>query len=353
MESVRHFRLSNGEKYRKGKVSIMKKKNYAVVSMFIMMMCALCLSACSVSVTKAPDSTKAPDEAEVNDLNHKLYEANQLDAIYGRHESVSYTFTYPEDHARDGYVWENADSAYWEWVAGSAEYSRDRVYYEMDYDAETDEMITRCGFNCDPEYNPFYCFFEMSEEEFLDKEQHDHFTEIRHENGVIRTAARFDETVSREWIEDIWGLEYNGQYVRSESVINEDNYEFISNSLIMVEDDKDAFSFVTTVEYDVPEPVASRNLRAAYERKSENMMNLNFVADPGTDHEITRKVTVPINSDVSIKAGDVPFAFFNDPDCETLKHWDRISDNSYYIITNPDEALTEKFEKMFAEANGQ
>lgn len=331
----------------------MKKKNYVVVSMFIMTMCALSLSACESSNTMVPEVTKGPEEAEINDLNQKLYEANQLDDIYRHHESVSYTFTYPEDHARDGYVWENADSAYQEWGTGSAEYNRDRVLYEMDYDDETGTMITRCGFNCDPEYNPFFCIFEMSREKFLDAEQHDHFTEISHENGVIRTLSRFDETVSREWIEDTWGLEYNGQYVKTETVINEDDYEIISNSIIMVEDGKDVFSFVTTVEYDVPEPAASRNLRATYERGSENMMNINFAADPGTDHEITRKVTVPINSDVTIKAGDVPFVFFNDPDCETLNHWDRISDNSYYIITYPDEVLTEKFKKMFAVATGQ
>ncbi len=325
----------------------MKKKNYAAVTAVIMMMCALCLPACAGS------STKAPDEAGLKDQKHKIYEANQLDAIYGRHESVAFIYTYAEDHLRDGYVWENADNVYQEWGTSEAEYNRDRVFYEMSYDAETDAMITRCGFNCDPEYNPFFCILEMSEEEFLDNEQHEHYTEFSHENGIIRTASRFDETLSRKWIEDRWGLEYKGQYVRTESVINEDNYEFISSSLIMVEDGKDAFSFVTTVEYDVPEPAASRNLRATYERKSENMMNINFVADPGTDHEITRKVTVPINSDVGIKAGDVPYVYFNDPDCETLSHWDRISDNSYYIFTNPDEAVTEKYEKMFAEAAGQ
>nr|MCR5733661.1 hypothetical protein [Lachnospiraceae bacterium] len=244
-------------------------------------------------------------------------------------------------------------SVYQEWGTGDAEYNRDRVFYEMNCDAETGSLITRCGFNCDPEYNPFYCFFAMSEEEFSDNEQHEHYTEISHENGVIRMVSRFDETLSREQIEDIWGLEYNGQYIRTEAVINEDNYEFISNSLIMVEDGKDVFSFVTSVEYDVPEPAASRNLRAAYERESENMVNITCVADPGTDHEISRKLTVPVNSDVSIDAGDTPFVYFNDPDCETLKHWDRMSDVSFYIFTDPDKALTEKYEKLRAKLSGQ
>ncbi len=43
-----------------------------------------------------------------DELNRKLYQANQLDAIFDHHESVSFTFTYPEDHTRDGYIWENA-----------------------------------------------------------------------------------------------------------------------------------------------------------------------------------------------------------------------------------------------------
>ena len=38
---------------------------------------------------------------------------------------------------------------------------------------------------------------------------------------------------------------------------------------------------------------------------------------------------------------------FNDAECETLSHWDRMSDRTFYIFTNPDEALTAKFQTMY------
>ena len=45
--------------------------------------------------------------------------------------------------------------------------------------------------------------------------------------------------------------------------------------------------------------------------------------------------------------GNVPFVFFHDPDGETLIHWDRMSDNSAYVFTNPDEELTARFQALY------
>lgn len=45
--------------------------------------------------------------------------------------------------------------------------------------------------------------------------------------------------------------------------------------------------------------------------------------------------------------GDVPSVYFDDPNGETLSHWDRLSDRNMYVFTNPDEALTAKFQGLY------
>ena len=103
------------------------------------------------------------------------------------------------------------------------------------------------------------------------------------------------------------------------------------------------------VEYDTPEPVASRTLRAGFERASENMMTVTFVVDGGTDHEFSRALTVPTNSEAGQVFGDTPWVCFSDADCETLSHWDRMSDRTIYIFTNPDDELNDKYQALLAQ----
>jgi hypothetical protein len=39
--------------------------------------------------------------------------------------------------------------------------------------------------------------------------------------------------------------------------------------------------------------------------------------------------------------------YFNDADCKTLSHWDRMGDQTFCIFTNPDEALTAEFRALY------
>lgn len=64
------------------------------------------------------------DEAAVAEMNHKIFEANQLNSIFDRHESMSMKYTYPDNPNRDGFIWENDECVYEEWGSIGARYSK-------------------------------------------------------------------------------------------------------------------------------------------------------------------------------------------------------------------------------------
>ena len=77
-------------------------------------------------LSAAAEMTDVLDEAAVLALNHAIFEANQLDAIFSRHESVAYTFVYPEEPGRTWFVWETKDGVYQEWGTDMSQYETDR-----------------------------------------------------------------------------------------------------------------------------------------------------------------------------------------------------------------------------------
>ena len=304
----------------------------------------MALSMCSVSAFA--DAAEEPDEAAAIEFNHKIYEANRLDTLFGRHESLTFSFVYPEEPGRTWFVWETSDCMYQEWGTYAAQLDRDRVVYAMNCDEETGAVSVHCGVNVEPDYNPFYSFVRETEEAFFDP-AHDHVTRIWEEDGAIHGASQFDETLSRDFVENELGLEYTGQTIRTEITLDAETYEILKSVDTMVQDGVETVVCVIDVEYDMPEPLACRTLRAPFERNTENAMTVSFVVDAGTDHVFSRELTVPVNTDAGMMFGDVPFVYFYDPDCETLAHWNRMSDLNSYIFTNPDEELTARFRTLY------
>lgn len=315
------------------------KKTLALILAALMLLCM-------VPASVFADAAEEPDEAAAIEFNHKICQANQLDALFGRHESIAISFVFPEEPERDWFAWETEDCVYQEWGTRVAQFDRDRVVYAMNCDEETGAVSVSCGVNVDPDYDPFYSFVPETDEEFFDP-AHDHVTQIQSEGGVIQSASQYDETLSRQFIENVLGREYSGQTIRTEISLDAETYEVLSSAEIMVQDGRETLACVIVVEYDTPEPLACRTLRAAFERSAKNMMTVSFAVDPGSDHEIDRQITVPVNTDAGMMFGYVPFVYFNDPDGETLSHWDRMSDLSLYIYTNPDEELTGKFQTLY------
>lgn len=147
-----------------------------------------------------------------------------------------------------------------------------------------------------PEYDPFYCFAGGTEEEFFDPE-HDQIVEFYEEGGLIHSTSQFDEMLSKQYIEENLGLEYAGQAIRSKIVVDAETCDVLENREMLVQDGEETVVFETIAAYDTPEPVASRALRAGFERPSENLMTVTFVVDAGTDHEFSRDLTVPANTE--------------------------------------------------------
>lgn len=315
-------------------------KRVFILALAVLMVLSMC------SVCAFADAAEEPDEAAAIEFNHKIYEANRLDTLFGRHESLTFSFVYPEEPGRTGLVWETSDCAYREWGTQAARLDRDRVVYAMNCDEETGAVSVSCGVNVEPDYNPVYSFVQETEEQFFDP-AHDHVTRIWEEDGVIHGASQFDETLSRDFVENELGLEYTGQTIRTEVTLDAGTYELLKSVETMVQDGKETVVRVIDAEYDKPEPLACRTLRAPFERKTENAMTVRFIVDAGTDHEFSRQLTVPVNTEAGMAFGDVPVVFFNDPDGETLAHWDRMSDLTMYIFTNPDEELSARYRTLY------
>jgi len=301
---------------------------------------------CMVPASVFADTAEEPDEATAAEFNHKVYEANRLDTLFGRHKSLAYSFVYPEEPGRTWFVWQTSDCAYQEWGTSAAQFDRDRVVYTMNCDEETSAVSVSCGVNIEPDYNPFYNFVGETEEEFFDP-AHDHVTRIWEEDGEIHSTSQFDETLSRKFVENELGLKYTGQTIRTEIILDAETYEILKHVETMVQDGEEIAVCVIDVKYDLPEPLACRTLRASFERNTENAMTVSFIVDAGTDHGFSRALTVPVSTEASLMFGDVPFVYFNDSNGETLAHWDRMSDLNLYVFTNPDEALTAKFQTLY------
>ena len=79
-------------------------KKLLVIALALLMTLSMC------AYSAFAESSESLDEAAVLEFNHKLYEANQLEAIFSHHKSVTYTFRYPLDANRNSYVWETSDS---------------------------------------------------------------------------------------------------------------------------------------------------------------------------------------------------------------------------------------------------
>ena len=186
----------------------------------------MALSMCSVSAFA--DAAEEPDEAAAIEFNHKIYEANRLDTLFGRHESLTFSFVYPEEPGRTWFVWETSDCMYQEWGTQAAQLDRDRVVYAMNCDEETGAVSVHCGVNVEPDYNPFYSFVQETEEAFFDP-AHDHVTRIWEEDGAIHGTSQFDETLSRDFVENELELEYTGQTIRTEIAVDAETYELLKS----------------------------------------------------------------------------------------------------------------------------
>lgn len=315
-----------------------------IISLFL----TLCLALGLAAVGGHAVAAQLLDDQIFEELTHAIFEANQLETLFSRHKSLTFRFTDPK--APDGYdtIWETEEIYFQSYADWFAHWEQDQLYYEMRWDSEADSFSLTAGYDYDAYYSA-YCFVSM-EEELWDRE-HDRPVDILEENGRIVLTTQHDESLSRETMEDL-GLEYAGESVISRLVVDAETYEIVSFCKYTVEDGQENVVFAMEFAYDRPEPLVSLVLRAAFERDDASKIDLTYVIDPGTDREIVKTMTVPANTNCWFSCDSVPFVYFYDQEQTVVSGWDRMSDLTVYIYTDPSEELGQRFLELYSAAIG-
>lgn len=316
------------------------------ITIFVLLLCLCSLQACAkqtaapVQQDTAPAQQEiAPAQLDIAEISHRIYEANQLDRIFSRRRSATFSFNHPYAPDQDEVVWETAEHCFRSWSEHDAAYEKGEFSYRLNYDEAGNANLTCSVIYGDPY---FYCFVGGTEKDFYNSET-ERKLDCHEENGLLYTITEYGETTARKALE-AEGLEYTGQTVRTKMAADAQTYEIVDFCLYVPGDGDDTIIRSTHVEYDEPEPYAARVMSAAFERSSKNMIHVTYVIDPGTDHEIVRTITLPANTECGLPSLDEPFAYFYDADCTTLYPWDRMSDHTIFIITNPSEEVYDRFQ---------
>lgn len=315
----------------------------------IAVLLALCLCAGLIPAAFAAETPIDPEEFPV--LGRKVYAANKTDTLFSKHKSLTLNCHFSDGSNPDGLIYWTADGEYNQTGGEQAFYLKGRTIYVMIYDEETGDMDCQCAVNVNPDTTPRTIFVAETEEEFVALE-HEELLALYEEDGRIHICTRYDETQSREFVEEMLYQEYAGQIIYDDTAVDAESYEYLQGVFTAELDGETATVYIQTVDFDLPEPMAARILRASFERDIENMMTLTVVVDPGSDHEFTESLTVPANNNFSlfyIGSSSVPMVSFDDADGTVVTHWDRMSDHTWYVFTNPDEELVERHEALVAE----
>lgn len=312
------------------------------LSLSLLIVCAG--EAMASDVETSAEESAAMDEQAVAELVEKICDANQLEAVFSRHDSLRILFSNPD--APDGYdlIWETADTYFQTYAALAALWERDQILYEVYWDEETDSLNMLAGYDYDRSYES-YCFVGDTPETFYDKE-HELSPSRCEEDGLLVLSTEYDESKSQSTVEEL-GLEYTGQTVFSLLTVDAETFELLSRREFVIEDGKERVLSAVDFAYDLPEPVASLALRAAFERDGVDMIDMTYVVDPGTDRETVKTMTVPANTNCWFMCNSVPFVYFYDREQTIVSGWDRMRDLTVYIFTDPDEALSQRFQELY------
>ncbi len=300
---------------------------------------ALLLILCLWPMAAWAEGEKPLDEAAFLELNKTIYEANQLDALFSRHTSIRFLFS--DAAAPDGYdvIWETKEAYYQSYADWFAHWQKDQVYYEMRYVQETDSLSLVAGYDHDGYYEP-YCFVGDSFEDFYSTE-HETLTGWQERDGKVYLTTAYDETMSRETMEN-YGLAYAGETVYSRVVVDAESYEILCFQKYLETDGKETVLYSEHMAYDQPEPMACRALRSAFERENAQYVQVTYVLDHGTDHEVVKTLHVPANTECQLMCA-APYVCFSDEACTTITAWDGVSDVTGYFYLNPSEELMQRY----------
>ncbi len=303
----------------------------------------------------SPDDGKVReiiDEASFTDLSHRVFTENQFDTLISRHSSLQYVFTYAEKPEWNNTCWETGECLFEDWPGlNYARYYKNRTYYKNEPDGEG-QASTCCGILVvADEYDPFYKVFGVEENQFLDRE-HEFFEKAFKEDGMIHILTVYDGEQSRKVVEGTLRREYDGEIIHAELVVNAENCELVSNSLSAEKDGKTGLVYSIEALYDTEEPSSCRTLRAEFETVNKPMMTVDVTVDKDTENEYRVSLTMPKGSTFTVDS-DEGSAVFSDADylsVDKIINWDEKSDLSVYVLTNPSDAVYNRFYTLSLEA---
>ena len=268
-----------------------------------------------------------------DEANRAIFEANRLDAILNRHESVEYRQIFGIENAPEWpyYVYETRDMAYTENDSISAYVGNGR-YYELMENAAGSEFYYVFDFShhYDPSANIGYEIVPQTYEEWWD-ESLETAADCYVEGNEIHLISVTTPEGSREIMEDYLQMPYNGEIISAERVADAETYELRRFVFRMEKDGEITEPLSYEVAYDVEQPRACRNLRAFAERDAAQVATVRLVMNPGTEIEEEQTMVVPIGSNV-VYFADEWMEMFEDPECTVpAEQWDKLSDHTYYM----------------------
>ena len=154
------------------------------------------------------------------------------------------------------------------------------------------------------------------------------------EDCKIHIFTRYNKELSKEFAENALGVEYKGESYITEAVFDEKTYDYLEFIITKELNGVSELIGRNVYEYDLPEPAACTALRCAFESKTENMVNVTFVLEPGTKNEIRKTFKVSVDTDVTYSIEDPEnYEAFSDSKCEKpfTGQWDKMSDLSVYF----------------------
>ena len=272
------------------------------------------------------------DYAEVSE---RVYEANKLDAIFGNHGSVQYCLTFDKDQRPDMpcFIYETPDMAYSE-DRDAAFYADRAGFYQMWTDGAWYDLYYTFDFvnGFDPHLNAGYQIMPDSQEEWWNPAEETP-VDAWAEGGSVYLKSAYSEAMSRAFIETWLPGAYAGQTVTVLAAADQETYELTSLVYTLFDQDGQVVGtpLIYSIDYDLDEPRACRNLRACAERSSELTAELTIIMNPGTDDEVIETMTVPAGSTV-IYVSDSGMSLYEDADCTVpASRWDKLSDMTWYL----------------------
>ena len=267
------------------------------------------------------------------EANRAIFEANRLETILSKHESVEYRQIFTSENAPEWpyYVYETSDMAYTETPSVSAYVGNGR-YYELMENAAGSEFYYVFDFchHYDPAANIGYEIVPQTYEEWWDESQ-ETAAGCYVEGDEIHLLSAATPEGSREIVEKYLQMPYSGEMITSERIADAESFELHRFVFRIEKDGEITEPLIYEVEYDSAEPRACRNLRAFAERDAARVATIRLVLNPGTAEEEEQTMVVPVGSNV-VYFADEWMEMFEDPDCTVpAEQWDKMSDHTYYM----------------------